>query len=185
MNGILDPTPTFDYPQLALAQGVTLPGKLQAIVSALRARNIGYSPDGEETPGWKPLTLAQQADQFVGISSNGAHGPYTDCSGFACYCLWHLTGGGIALAPEITGSAALHGWAKRIGFKTSTPGAGELTDGVLRIGFLSAHGGHSGHVLFMIDGQTYESHGGKGPDSRVLADLAWAEDLDVYVLRMP
>ena len=42
-----------------------------------------------------------------------------------------------------------------------------LQDGWLRIAFIKPKGGHPGHVWLIHNGQTIESHGGKGPDRRL------------------
>ena len=145
---------------------ITVPdvhGKLLAILSAMQGRNVRYSPDGE-TPGWKPKSLAMQANEFVGRNiDTGDEGPFVDCSGYSGYCLWHLTGGGCVQAG---GSVQQHEWCVGSGFEPAPAGDGHKLDGALRIAFLPPIGRHAGHVLLIVDGMTFESHGGVGPASR-------------------
>lgn len=105
-----------------------------------------------------------------------------DCSALTKIFLYKLTG---IVMPD--GSVAQHDWVRKQGFKESTPDAGELKDGILRIAFWNA-GGDNRHTSFILNGRTYESHGGKakiGPDSRVWNCQGWQAASKVYVLALP
>jgi hypothetical protein len=85
-----------------------------------------------------------------------------DCSGFVRYAIHYTTGSRIVM-PD--GSWNQDDWCKNQGFRV-VPYASYAgrPDGVLRIGFM--HTKPVGHVWFVLDRQTIESHGGVGPDRR-------------------
>ena len=88
-----------------------------------------------------------------------------DCSGFVRWLLFQC-GNGFAAIPD--GSWNQWEWCKREGFKESTydkNGAG-LCDSRLRIAFIRAKPGSSGHIWLIINGQTIESYSPVGVKRR-------------------
>lgn len=140
---------------LPLAPGVIPKQKLPALLAGFRGWHYAL--------GSKVVPLSQQAPYIVGTPDPKG----IDCSGFALYDLYHLTGGAVSLNPEMVNSAALHEWCIEQGYEPCATADGHLLDGVFRLWFLTpAQGGGIGHVLGTCDGMSYESHGSKGPDSR-------------------
>lgn len=88
-----------------------------------------------------------------------------DCSGYVQYLLYKVSSGSIRIK---AGS-----WHQNEYFKTQrfekidyeTEAA--RSDGILRLGyFYGGGGGGIGHIWFVLNGQTIESSGGKGPNRR-------------------
>ncbi len=105
----------------------------------------------------------------------------TDCSGEVRYLIHRCAGVDI---PD--GSANQHEWVRANGFKASSIEAGRLQDGGVRVAFLTpADGGGIGHVALIMNGATFESHGGKGPDTRPWTGSGWQAKAHVYVLQPP
>jgi len=102
-----------------------------------------------------------------------------DCSGEVRWLMYQCAGIKI---PD--GSVNQHDWVKSRGFKKSDVKSGKLKDGRVRIAFLepAMTTSHIGHVVLIWNGMTYESHGGKGPDSRPWTGLGWQAKCKVYVL---
>ncbi len=107
-----------------------------------------------------------------------------DCSGFVREAIWRATN------PRLNfkdGSVVQHDWIRTQGFTKGTPEAAMLHDGVVRIAFLRPQNSPSriGHVALVHNGQTLESHGGVGPDSRTWTKSGWQAKAFVYVLTKP
>lgn len=104
-----------------------------------------------------------------------------DCSGFVREAIRSATNPMVAF-PD--GSVVQHDWVRNRGFKRVSIGEGALKDNVMRIAFLrpqdSPH--KIGHVVLLFQGQTFESHGGVGPDSRVWSGAGWQAKAFVYIL---
>lgn len=106
-----------------------------------------------------------------------------DCSGFVRWALYQATGNRFVLAD---GSVQQHEAIASAGFKRSAPEALLAKDGAVRIMFLSQKdGGGVGHVALVYNGTTFESHGGVGPDSRLVNLAGWMRNTEVYVLVPP
>ena len=105
-----------------------------------------------------------------------------DCSGFVRAAIRRST------LPELTafpdGSVVQHDWTQAKGFPPGAVDDGELEDGRVRIAFLppSAADSGIGHVVLIHQGQTLESHGGTGPDSRQWSTLPWRTSTKVFEL---
>ena len=93
-----------------------------------------------------------------------------DCSGFSRWLIYQATDG---LVTMVEGSDEQHAWCKKQKLtKQNYFQTAALSDGQLRIAFIPrvyGEGGKvakAGHVWLVLDGQTIESHGGKGPSRR-------------------
>jgi cell wall-associated NlpC family hydrolase len=119
--------------------------KLVDLVTQMRAAGIGYHLGSKAALG-APISTIQKID----------------CSGFVRYAIYYASGGSVKM-PD--GSWVQDEWCKKQGF-TSVPYKRDacLGDDRLRIAFM--HGTAIGHVWFILNGQTIESHGGVGPDRR-------------------
>jgi cell wall-associated NlpC family hydrolase len=90
----------------------------------------------------------------------------SDCSGFVRWILWLATNGHLILP---SGSWYQWEWCKDRDFKPTAGGYAEgaaLHDRRLRIAFFGAKRGRAGHVWLILNGNTYESYGGRGVGSR-------------------
>ncbi len=88
-----------------------------------------------------------------------------DCSGFVREAVMYATHDKVLL-PD--GSWNQWDYCKRLKFKESKFEYTGLNDGLVRICFKIANGaGDIGHVWLTHNGQSLESHGGKGVDRRV------------------
>ena len=105
-----------------------------------------------------------------------------DCSGFVRAALRRSTAPRIAF-PD--GSVVQHDWVRDHGYARQTVADGGLSDGHVRIAFLSPADSPSriGHVVLILDGKTLESHGGVGPDSRAWTGQGWQAKARVYRLK--
>jgi hypothetical protein len=108
-----------------------------------------------------------------------------DCSGFVRAALLRA-----AVHPPLDfpdGSVVQHDWVESHGFAEVDVAAGQNTDGIVRIAFLRPQDApsHIGHVALLYAGQTIESHGGLGPDSRPWTGTGWQALTQVYVLTAP
>ncbi|ACA15295.1 peptidase S8 and S53 subtilisin kexin sedolisin [Methylobacterium sp. 4-46] len=105
-----------------------------------------------------------------------------DCSGFVRQVVR------LATTPSLRfpdGSVNQHQWARARGLETSSVAEGRATDDVVRIAFLrpqDAGRKRIGHVVLIANGETLESHGGVGPDSRPWTGTGWQAKAFVYVL---
>lgn len=105
-----------------------------------------------------------------------------DCSGFVRECVRRATTLGSRF-PD--GSAVQHDWVRRHGFPPDSVASGTHQDGAVRIAFLPPRKSKKriGHVAFIHDGKTIESHGGVGPDRRPWNGRGWQASTNVYILR--
>ena len=166
MNNVTAPTDAFPYPTLAIDGQ-----KIADLTKSLEDAQISYGLGSKI----EPLSLQGPDLLGAGISS-------VDCSGFVRWAIFHALG-----QPEDfnfqDGSAQQHEQVQAVGFKPSTYDDALVTDGHVRIGFLTPEdGGGVGHVVLIWDGNTYESHGGKGPDSRIWGSCGWMAKMFVFVL---
>jgi len=162
-SGITPPSSNFAFPT------IPFPGaKLQELTQSLMDARVRYGL------GAKAVPLSLEAGQFSAI----------DCSGFVRWCFYH--GANITI-PD--GSAVQHEWFEANGFKHSDVAAGSLDDNILRIAFLAPNDSieHIGHVLFILNGMCYESHGSTGPDNRRkwMSKPVWMSKMHVYVVDTP
>jgi hypothetical protein len=104
-----------------------------------------------------------------------------DCSGFVREAIREAT---TPMVPFPDGSVVQHDWLISKHFKKTTVASGKLTDGKVRIAFLSPAdtSSHIGHVVLIHNGRTLESHGGVGPDSRPWTGESWQAASAVYEL---
>ena len=86
-----------------------------------------------------------------------------DCSGFTRYLLYQATGKQIML-PD--GSSNQESWCKSYKLAKVAYSTAASHDAWLRIAFIEASSGNPGHVWFVHNGLTLESHSGTGPDQR-------------------
>jgi hypothetical protein len=107
-----------------------------------------------------------------------------DCSGFVREAIRRSTALGNSF-PD--GSVVQHDWIKARGFAKVERSSGSRKDGGVRIAFLAPQDAPSriGHVVLLHDGQTLESHGGIGPDSRPWTGTGWQAKASVYLLAPP
>ena len=161
--GITPPSATFAFPTIPFSGT-----KLEALTKSLIDARVRYGL------GAKAVPLTLEAGQFSAI----------DCSGFVRWCFYH---GADIKVPE--GSAVQHEWFAEHGFKHSDVQAASLEDDILRIAFLAPHDSieHIGHVLFVLNGKCYESHGSTGPDNRRawMSKPVWMSKMHVYVVDTP
>lgn len=140
---------------------------------------------GSYALGFKVEPIDLQGPELIGTNpQNGERRKGIDCSGFTRWAIYHATGGKL-LIPD--GSVMQHEWADRIGLTKLTPKDGHASDGSVMIAFLAPEATHEGigHVLLTSGGETFESHGGKGPDSRDWGALPWMSQMAVYLLSGP
>lgn len=114
----------------------------------------------------------------------GSDFTHVDCSGFVRAAVRRSTDPKATNFPD--GSVVQHDWVKAKGFAASTVTDGSLSDGLIRIAFLSPNDSANkiGHVVLVRDGKTIESHGGKGPDSRQFDGSGWQSKAKLYVLNL-
>jgi len=129
-----------------------------AFTLALKANGVKYGL------GSKAKSLNAKPSEYR--DQNG--GKAIDCSGFVRYLLHFV------FALDIPdGSVNQRDWIKANGFKKCAPSDVGNKDGAVRIAFLPPIPGvrKVGHVMLVVNGETCESHGGKGPNMR-----AWNPD---------
>lgn len=122
----------------------------------------------------------------LGKQFSPGQGGEVDCSGCVEWVVFHGCGGLPEHFPD--GSAQQHEWCDRVGLKKSANADGGLKDGFIRIGFLTpSDGGGTGHVILVANGKTYESHGGRGPDSRPWDPIRYPfmAKMHLYVFALP
>jgi hypothetical protein len=102
-----------------------------------------------------------------------------DCSGFVREAVREATTPTLAF-PD--GSVVQHDWVQAQQFQKCSVADGQLDDGTMRVAFLRPQDSsqHIGHVVLIIAGQTIESHGGTGPDSRRWDGSSWQAKTSVY-----
>jgi len=125
-----------------------IPEVLTATVSALLDGHIGYSL-GAKAPSLNcaPADVTQ-----------------LDCSGFTQYFFYQATGMQILPPDGISNQLA---WCKKCGLQKVAYSTAALNDGWLRIAFIESNTKQAGHVWFVLNGLTLESHEGTGPDRRI------------------
>lgn len=144
--------------------------KIPALVKDCQLHGVGYSLGAKAQP------LALQAASLMAL----------DCSGFVRWAIYHaslmLPDTDIAYAFKLPdGSVQQHEWCDAQKLERSPVGEGSLSDGVLRIAFLTPQdGGGIGHVMLIQDGFTLESHGGVGPDRRKWLSVPFMAKCQVY-----
>jgi len=146
-------------------------GKIEALTRSLVLEKFSYGL------GFKIVPLSQQAPDVIGRNAAGIPDKKVDCSGFVRWCLFHAAGVEI---PD--GSVTQHEWCQSQGYAQGTVADGHKTDGIVRLAFLTpdASGEGIGHVMIVLNGQTFESHGGKGPDSRAWGSQAFMSKCVLY-----
>jgi len=102
-----------------------------------------------------------------------------DCSGFVREAVREATTPTLAF-PD--GSVVQHDWVQAHQFQKCSVTDGKLDDGMMRIAFLRPQDVSSGigHVVLIVAGQTLESHGGTGPDTRRWDGSSWQAKTFVY-----
>lgn len=108
-----------------------------------------------------------------------------DCSGYVRWLMYHCSKAGYTF-PD--GSTLQADWCRKQGFKqTSYRLNGGWEDGRLRIAFIApTKKRRPGHVWFVLNGQTIESAGGKGPTRRSWLTPVLLERVETcYVLTEP
>jgi hypothetical protein len=143
--------------------------KVIAFEQACRAAGVTYGAH----PGAKvPFHGAVPGKDFKTV----------DCSGFVREAIFRATTPPDKNFPD--GSVNQHDFIRGHGFERGTPADGTKQDGVVRMAFLrpqdSPHG--IGHVTFIHNGRTVESHGGVGPDRREWTNTGWQAKTFVYVI---
>lgn len=101
-----------------------------------------------------------------------------DCSGYVRWIVYRASG--VAMPDGSWHQAA---WADRQGFKTTTVEAGGLKDGRVRLAYMKplSEGG-VGHIALVLDGQTIESSGKRGPGRRPWTGQGWQSRCRLWVL---
>jgi hypothetical protein len=164
MNALLPASDSFGWPTFKLEDYE----KPVEYCAALEAQGTEYG-------------LGAKADP-LGCDLSEIHA--IDCSGFVRDGLFRATG-----RPDDfdfpDGSATQHEHCQNIGLKVSTPIDAHNHDNIWRIAFLTPEdGGGIGHVLFVRNGLTYESHGSTGPASRAWGSAEFMGKMTVYVLAL-
>lgn len=139
--------------------------KLKKTASILGFRGIAYGF------GSKPTSLTTVPEKVNFTKRNSV-----DCSGFVRYALAQC---GLQI-PD--GSVNQREWFRKSGFKPTKQF--DETDGRVRVAFLKPGDTPSGigHVVLVIDGVTYESHGGRGVDSRPWGSASWMRKCSGFVI---
>ncbi len=140
--------------------------RAQAFLAACRAAHVAYGL-GAKVP-------------FFGAVP-GRDFQKVDCSGFVREAVRLSTTPSL---PFPDGSVVQHDWIQGRGFALSSIADGKLTDGLVRIAFLSPRdSGHNiGHVVLIANGATLESRGGIGPVSLPWDGAGWQAKAAVYLL---
>ncbi len=104
-----------------------------------------------------------------------------DCSGYVRWLMFHCSSVRY-LFPD--GSTHQAEWCRERGFKnTSYRLNAGWKDGRLRLCFYRPKGRRAGHVWFVLNGQTIESAGGRGPTRRSwLTPVLYSRCEECYVL---
>jgi hypothetical protein len=166
MNNVQPPTESFPYPTLAIDGG-----KIAALVLSLEAAGLSYGLGSKIEP------LSLQASDLAAAEITSV-----DCSGCVRWAIFHALGQP-ADFNFADGSVQQHEQVLAVGFKQSEYNAGFELDDHVRIGFLTPEDrGGVGHVVIIWNANTYESHGHKGPDSRVWGTEPWMEKMHIFVL---
>ncbi len=132
----------------------------EAIALTARLRgHVGYGWGSKLSPNTDIETILKNPQKYKQI----------DCSGYVTWLVRQTSGGSIPLSGgSIQIGNQLHGLAQKgVVTQCSYADAGKR-DGVMRIAGFN-HGGRHQHVWAVVNGETLESHGGKGVDR-----LPWA-----------
>lgn len=158
---------------LPLLNGIDPTQKLPALLGELSGWSYGL--------GYKIVPIDLQGHSLIGTGPDGDKATKVDCSGFVRWAIYHMTAGVVDL-PD--GSVIQHSWFDDHGYTKQDPSVGHDTDGALRIAFLrpSSTVDGIGHVLLIIDGMTYESHGGVGPSQRDWGCCPFMHEMELYQL---
>lgn len=162
IDGVAPPSEAFPYPTL----DIDLP-----LLELLHSRVV--QPGNQYKLGGKVNKLT--ADSSV-VRSLGI-----DCSGYIRWILCRSTHDQLVM-PD--GSVQQADWLDAVGFKVSTVEACKLEDDVLRIAQYRPQSG-VGHISLVFNGNTIESHGGTGPDSRRWTGEGWQGVCRVWCLTAP
>jgi hypothetical protein len=169
MTHVTPPSADFPFPALPIDGN-----KIKALCESLEAVGITYGLGSKIEP------LSLQASDLAGAGITSC-----DCSGFVRWAIFHALGQPNDYNFD-DGSVTQHEQVQNVGFKQSSYQDALGDDGYVRIAFLTPEdGGGVGHVLLIFDGNTYESHGHKGPDSRVWGLEPFMAEMEVYVLSGP
>jgi hypothetical protein len=178
-------------PPVEAPEGSPLGGLSTEDAGALRAQTIALDIDAVKAF----LTACRDAGVSYGVRA-GAKVPFhgatpgrdfkhVDCSGFVREAIWRATTPHLNI---IDGSVRQREeWILAGGFERSSVDEARSLDGVVRIAFLKPQDSPSriGHVAFVHNASTIESHGGVGPDSRPWNGAGWQAKAFVYVLSRP
>ena len=142
--------------------------KLIACMEKCQAANVTYGLGSKA-----PSLSASPGKSFKRI----------DCSGFVRWAVYQASPvGARCVMPD--GSVNQADWADAQGFKKSTVDACLLKDGRIRLAQWKNAGG-VGHICLVLNGETLESHGAKGPDRRPWSlGVGWMAACHVWVLDM-
>ncbi len=90
-----------------------------------------------------------------------------------------------AIRRSTDGSVVQHDWIKAKKFTAGSVADGKLKDDKIRIAFLTPEDSSAkiGHVVFVRNALTAESHGGVGPNSHAFTGTGWQALAKVYVLK--
>lgn len=172
---VLEGAPSGDVSKAASGlMARTIPIDMNAVTAFLkecRAAGVGYGP----RPGAKvPFHGAKPGRDFK----------HVDCSGFVREAIWRATNPHLNI---IDGSVRQHDWIRAEGFERGSVDDASRRDGVIRIAFLKPQDSPKkiGHVAFVYNALTVESHGGVGPNSRPWNGAGWQGKAFVYVLNRP
>jgi cell wall-associated NlpC family hydrolase len=103
-----------------------------------------------------------------------------DCSGYFRWLIMRTTG---MYVPD--GSMNQRDWLDRVGFKTSAVESGALKDGVVRAAYMRPLPKGVGHIAMVLDGQTIESSGKRGPGRRPWTGDGWQSRCILWCLTKP
>lgn len=124
--------------------------KLETVAHALEIRGVRYGWGAKANPlSYITLETVQELD----------------CSGFAQLMTWYATGEIIIPGTAWDQYHELRGWALREHSGAMYHKACSNM-GALLMCFIEPTSLHAGHVWYVHDGRTYESHGGGGVSSR-------------------
>jgi hypothetical protein len=106
-----------------------------------------------------------------------------DCSGYIRWIIYRATHGAVTM-PD--GSVNQHSWCHGQGFRTCAYRDCAAMDSRVRIAFIPQSKLHPGHIWLVVNGQTIESRGGKGPSRRPWNTKRLTRDVcETFVLTDP
>ena len=144
--------------KLPYAPDVTPASKLPALLREMVGWSYGL--------GCKIIPPSLQGTDLMGTSEDGIHVTKVDCSGFVQWAIYHLTAGTLQILDGT--STDQYNEFQSSGYSECTVEDGHLTDGILRLAYLSPENTSDdiGHILLICDGMTYESRGSVGPSTQ-------------------